>query len=100
MEVDFTRLALCDCGAVSVEIDGKEYSMSMKTFKERYGIEIQSYTYSNCNHCINHWGIDLCACGSGKPYDECDEGTEMCGQPIQDIDEGKTHTIATGGWGA
>ena len=99
MEVDFTSLALCDCGAVTVEIDGKEYSMSTKTFNERYGIKIQPHTYKSCNYCINHWGVDLCACGSGLPYDKCDEGDEMCGQPMQVIDEGKTHTKATGGWG-
>ena len=99
MEIDFTHLIICRCGAITVEIDGKEYSMSKETFNKRYGTLFQLSTYSDCNYCSNHWGIDLCACGSGKPYDECDEGTEMCGQPMQVIEEGTTHIKATGGWG-
>ena len=27
-----------------------------------------------CNHCINHWGIDLCDCGSGEKPGECSCG--------------------------
>lgn len=37
--------------------------------------------YWNCNHCVNHWGLDLCACGSGEYVDECQENTAYCGQP-------------------
>ena len=113
MEIDFTYLAVCSCGAVTVTVNGKDYSMSAETFKERYGFdannttqefkeqndfEVHSVVLGNCNHCINHWGIDLCACGSGAPFEWCDEAHEMCHTPMQNIEENKTHCTAQGGW--
>ena len=29
-----------------------------------------------CNHCVNHWGIDLCECGSGARVGECECGSQ------------------------
>ena len=37
------------------------------------------------HHCVNHYGLDLCACGSGMAPDECDFGDEVCGRPYQSI---------------
>jgi hypothetical protein len=28
--------------------------------------------FYNCNHCVNHWGLDLCKCGSGDPVGSCE----------------------------
>jgi len=86
-EVDFTELNICECGAITVIIEGKQYSMTSETFEKRYGIEIGLSLYYNCNHCVNHWGIDICACGSGEKPNECDEEFDVCGLPMQDIDE-------------
>ena len=61
------------------------YSMKSETFKEVFGFEILPSMFVNCNHCINHWGIDLCACGSGEDFDKCEEGHSMCGKPMQVI---------------
>jgi len=90
-KVDFTHVAVCNCGALTVTIDNQSYSMSVETFKKKYGFEIHNIIYSNCNHCVNHWGIDLCACGSGAPFEECDEAHEMCRTPMQDIEKKKSN---------
>ena len=29
----------------------------------------------SCNHCVNHYGIDLCECGSGKAVGKCECGS-------------------------
>lgn len=33
----------------------------------------QSYC---CDHCVNHWGIDLCGCGSGQKVGKCECGSQ------------------------
>jgi hypothetical protein len=83
MDIDFYYLAICECGAITVTTTEREFSMTAETFLKRYGFEVQTHQYTSCNHCVNHWGLDLCACGSGKPVDECDEGFDECGKPYQ-----------------
>ena len=87
-------IAQCQCGAYTITIDGEEYSMSEETFKEKFVHEkvelenVQTNLYVNCNHCVNHWGIDLCACGSGETPEECTENIEgFCGKPMQILGE-------------
>lgn len=91
----------CACGALTVEIEGNSYSMSSETFDKTfpdlfsgdYGIN-----WGNCNHCINHWGIDLCGCGSGEEFGECDNEMEGCDRPAQAIESGVTGCFSNGGW--
>jgi hypothetical protein len=71
----------CNCGAITIQSDvGAENSFSNsmtqetfdKLFKgEDFEIEWMQETY-NCNHCVNHWGLDLCKCGSGDPVGKCE----------------------------
>ena len=93
---------LCACGAVTVEIGGQMFSMSEATFRDTYGHAPASDmpTMYNCNHCVNHWGTDLCACGSGESPADCDGGYSECGALMQYISEGQTHVCAASGWGA
>ena len=28
-----------------------------------------------CDHCINHYGLDICSCGSGKAVGKCSCGS-------------------------
>jgi hypothetical protein len=83
------HLAKCRCGAITVTIDGKEYSMKPATFRKTFHhmgrIPRAEVTYGSCNHCVNHWGTDLCACGSGKAPNKCGEGLRVCGKPMQVI---------------
>lgn len=82
----------CTCGAITVETDCGMYSCK-KSNRHRFfpGLDlrkIKKYPDSYiCNHCVNHYGLDLCACGSGEPYETCDDGYEECGQPMQKIGE-------------
>jgi hypothetical protein len=34
--------------------------------------------YFCCNHCVNHYGIDICGCGSGQPVGKCDNDFDEC----------------------
>ena len=43
--------------------------------------------YYNCNHCVNHWGLDLCKCGSGDSVEECSHNSAYCGTPAQTLEE-------------
>ena len=69
----------CQCGAITVYFEnGGSNSMNMRT-KRLLGIDLRKVhkdkiTY-NCNHCVNHWGIDLCACGSGERVGKCSCGS-------------------------
>ena len=86
----------CNCGAITV-IDGKEsWSMSEELFDKHFpNLEIDEGTWSNCNHCVNHWGIDLCNCGSGEKVGECEGELEDCinNIPAQELGESKNYAL-------
>jgi len=84
-----TNIIKCSCGAITIEINDKEYSMSSETFNEMFSpLDSESYEtkWVNCNYCVNHWGVDLCGCGSGEPFGECDNNLEECKSPSQSIE--------------
>jgi hypothetical protein len=69
----------CQCGAVSVEGPDFENSMTFETFLREFpNVVLTTHIYSSCNHCVNHWGIDLCGCGSEQPVGECDGEYDAC----------------------
>lgn len=81
------HIMYCECGAITITVDGENYSMSAET-AEKLGIQWEnSQKLCNCDHCVNHWGIDLCACGSGETPEECTEGFQDCGVPYQTLGE-------------
>jgi hypothetical protein len=106
-----TNLGLCKCGAYSFQIDNNKkatYSIhkdNMILLPREIAIDIVYYDktqiteYSSCNHCDNNWGLDLCACGSGEPYNTCEERLDECDQPMQSIEEGHDHINAKDAWG-
>lgn len=66
----------CRCGAVTVFFPGGvSNSMTRATFEALHieGEWAPTKAY-NCNHCVNHRGIDLCECGSGEPVGKCSCG--------------------------
>ncbi len=72
----------CQCGAITVEDEECTFSnsMTLATFRREFP-ELsapRTATLYACNHCINHWGIDLCGCGSGQPAGECDGDFTEC----------------------
>jgi hypothetical protein len=92
----------CNCGAVTVIIEGESYSMTHNEFRKRFPSERCQLerTMSNCNYCVNHWGIDLCGCGSGQKYGKCKEKLRECRHVAQDISAGVTKCHCENGWGA
>lgn len=86
---------LCECGAVTLEVcligeqKPTRFSMKRETFDENLGhldIDLgETCTFHCCDHCVSHWGVDICACGSGQDYEECDAGLSECGSPFQSI---------------
>ena len=91
----------CNCGALTLTINGKDYSMSTKHFLDNFGrkedLLITQIVY-NCNHCVNHWGVDLCACGSGEAPKDCKKNHSCCGQPSQIIETEQTYFKSQESW--
>lgn len=89
MLTDYSRCS--SCGAITIFAeDGTSYSCKSSS-KKRFmpGVDLRrlrklenSYC---CNYCVNHWGLDLCACGSGKRFDKCKNGMPECGRPSQEL---------------
>lgn len=81
--------SICDCGAITLHMDnGQSYSCKQERLNEFVPnldleeIEKLQDSYC-CDHCVNHYGLDLCACGSGEAPSECDNEFDVCGQPMQ-----------------
>lgn len=58
----------CKCGAVTIRFDNSaSNSMFWETF-EKLDLDTGDATWLHqsycCDHCVNHWGIGLCGCGS------------------------------------
>lgn len=87
------HIASCVCGALTFEVEhGIGYSVERENapeffpgLPEEFWQRLDSFVgeYSYCNYCVNHWGLDLCACGSGESPEECTDGCPECGSPMQ-----------------
>jgi len=87
--------AKCSCGAISVTIEGESYSMEEKDFNRLFPDEEIEGSYGNCDYCVNHWGIDLCNCGSGDKVGKCENDFEDCrnNKPAQTLGEERPSLI-------
>jgi hypothetical protein len=89
-------IAVCCCGALSFETDeGSSYSVMPENARFYFPdlpscffneLTRQVPSYVCCNHCINHWGLDLCACGSAEAVSDCTCGSAECGRPAQRLE--------------
>lgn len=82
----------CNCGAITIYTDELTYSCKQKNLKQFFPDidlrKIERYQESYCcDHCVNHYGLDLCGCGSGKDFGECDNGYDECDRPMQVVGE-------------
>lgn len=73
----------CNCGAVTLMTDSGNWSMPVELFNEKFSedkndIDLEPGQWLGCNYCKNHWGLDLCGCGSGEKVGECSNGFEEC----------------------
>ncbi len=74
----------CSCGAVTVTFPNGAYnSVSREMFDSMAfeGERLPEVSYC-CNHCVNHWGLDLCKCGSGEPFEQCSCGKNLPGEEL------------------
>lgn len=83
----------CICGAITVYTEaGESFSCKRSIIKKffpnmdlrtlRKGRLTETYC---CDHCVNHYGLDLCGCGSGQPFGKCKNGFEECVRPMQKL---------------
>ncbi len=86
---EITGYCICSCGAVTLfHRNGSNYCCDLKN-RDRFlpGLDLRKLRKLTdcfcCDHCVNHYGLDICACGSGEPFWECDNGFEECGSPMQ-----------------
>lgn len=83
--------SICDCGAISLDILGEKYSCKKYMFKGYFpNIDLRKckqvrnkFKQYCCDYCVNHYGLDLCACGSGEKIGKCTNELSMCGEPMQ-----------------
>jgi hypothetical protein len=69
----------CQCGAITVSDDTFSNSMTKETYKKEFPeVPLEDQMFIHCDHCINHWGIDLCGCGSGEPVGKCEGHFHQC----------------------
>lgn len=78
--MEITYINYCQCGAVTIVFDnGASNSMCQNTF-EQLNLDIRNAERlpdsCRCDHCVNHWGIDLCECGSGELVGGCECGSQ------------------------
>ena len=91
----------CQCGAVELVVDGESYFAMPAKAREILGVSRlprAKRKYHCCDHCVNQWGLDLCACGSGESPEACEEGYPCCGTPSQVLNV-RTSYRALDAWG-
>lgn len=76
--------SVCACGAVTLYFEGGYTNSCKKKNLKKFGISLKGIKKETtktwcCNHCVNHYGIDICSCGSGEEFDKC------CGTPMEEF---------------
>ncbi len=91
----------CQCGAITVDVNGGNFSMTAEDFEKNFpgtfAGDLPEECYC-CNYCANHWGIDLCGCGSGEKFGECSNDYPECRVPAQDMEQGVTACSCASAW--
>lgn len=78
----------CSCGAITLTFEnGATNSMFASTFKKiKKDLDLsQAEKLQNCwccDHCVNHYGIDICECGSGEKVGKCSCGSHNAYQTL------------------
>lgn len=100
--VSFSR---CECGAITLNMeDGRDYSCKEENLERFFpGLNLTDIEELPkcwpCDHCVNGYGLDLCACGSKEPYETCENGYDCCNTPMQSLEGGYTCVRADDAWG-
>ena len=86
----------CSCGAITVSFDNNQWSMPENIFNKLFpDIPIEPDEFGCCDYCVNHWGLDLCGCGSGEKVGECENNFYECKNkiPSQILGEIKSYNL-------
>lgn len=92
----------CTCGALTVYTDQGAYSCYWRNRKKHFPkLDLRKLvrlpeTFA-CDHCCNHYGLDLCGCGSGNLFGHCDLGLDECDKPMQKLNA-YTRIVAENAW--
>ena len=92
----------CSCGAITIFTGNESYSCKQEKLKMFFPDidlrKISRYPESFCcDHCVNHYGLDLCGCGSGEDFGKCENDLDECKIPMQVV--GKyTRVLANDSW--
>lgn len=76
----------CVCGAVTIYFDDDTRNHIKQRQLKNYGIDlrkikrINKQDFGNCDYCVNHWGVDLCSCGSGQKINKCSCGSNTASE--------------------
>ena len=92
MNVEIVSYSVCSCGAITLyAADGATYCCKRRNLKRFVNIDLRKverlHSTVCCDHCVNHYGLDICACGSGEPTHKCKGGYDVCGKPMQVLGE-------------
>ena len=88
--MEYLSYRRCACGAITISTDVGTYSCFSRNRKKFFpGLDLRRIprlqTTDACDHCVNHYGLDLCGCGSGNLFGHCDGGLKECKAPMQVI---------------
>ena len=78
----------CSCGAITIHFEnGASNSMFASTFKKiKKDLDLSQAEKLQdswcCDHCVNHYGIDICECGSGEKVGKCSCGSHNAYQTL------------------
>ena len=83
----------CKCGAVTLFFEDGTTNSCKKRHLNRFGISLKGVKKEIekdwcCNHCINHYGIDICSCGSGIETNKCDCGSGVSMETLGETYDG------------
>lgn len=90
----FTEYSRCACGAITVISDtGEQYAVASHLRRKFLpDIDLRKLrrhpvVTSCCDHCVNHYGLELCGCGSGYLFGKCPNDLPECAKPMQKLGE-------------
>jgi len=97
MENTIVNFHDCICGAVTIYFENGENNSIKRINLKKYDISLNGLKpilktkLYNCNHCINHYGLDLCQCGSGETPNKCcnKKSREKYGKSVNTFEEMK-----------
>lgn len=90
--MEITSYNRCFCGAITFETPYGTFS-TKQAKKMLPNIDLRRLkaqrreTTCYCDYCANHWGLELCGCGSGELFGQCSNGYEACSRPSQSLED-------------